>query len=334
MDEIITLSYGSGGKKTSQLIEEIIIPQLSNKELNTLSDGAILEVQSNKLAFSTDSFVVSPYFFPGGDIGKLAVCGTVNDLAVCGAIPMYLSLSFIIEEGFRIDDLKKIVKSIAETANSCNVKVVTGDTKVVEKGKGDGIFINTSGIGVIKYDFLGKDKIAEGDVVIVTGTVGDHGATIMASRNKLVDEFTVKSDCAPLNEIAQLILLYGNKVKILRDPTRGGVATTLNEFVEGSKFSIEIYEELIPVNDETNNLCEILGIDPLYSANEGKILAVVDGSIADNLINDLHKNDIGKNAKIIGKVTKNYPEKVVLHTQLGGKRILSKLTGTQLPRIC
>lgn len=334
MEEIITLSYGSGGKKTSQLIEEIILPPLANKELNLLSDGAILEIQNNKLAFSTDSFVVSPYFFPGGDIGKLAVCGTVNDLSVCGATPMYLSLSFIIEEGFKIDDLKKIVDSIAETAKKCNVKVVTGDTKVVEKGKGDGIFINTSGIGVIKYDFLGKDKIAEGDTVIVTGTVGDHGAAIMASRNKLVDEFTVKSDCAPLNELAELILLYGNKVKILRDPTRGGIATTLNEFVEGGHLSIELYEESIPINDETNSLCEILGIDPLYSANEGKILAIVDSSIADNLINDLHNSDYGRNAKIIGKVTKNYPAKVVLHTLLGGKRILSKLTGAQLPRIC
>ncbi|CDF58156.1 hydrogenase expression/formation protein HypE [Thermobrachium celere] len=334
MDEIITLSYGSGGKKTSQLIENLILPAFACNELNALSDGAILELDSNKFVFSTDSFVVSPYFFPGGDIGKLAVCGTVNDLAVCGAVPKFLSLSLIIEEGFKLEDLKKIINSIKETAEKCNVKVVTGDTKVVEKGKGDGIYINTSGIGVLTHEFLGKDKIAENDVVIVTGTVGDHGASIMAARNNLVDEFSVISDCAPIYELAQCILQYGNKVKIMRDPTRGGVATTLNEFVEGTEYSIEINEEDIPVSVKTNNLCEILGIDPLYSANEGKILAVVDYSIAESLINDLRNIELGKDAAIIGKVTKNFPSKVVLNTNLGGSRVLTKLTGAQLPRIC
>ncbi|MBZ4662352.1 MAG: hypE [Caloramator sp.] len=334
MDDIITLSYGSGGKKTSHLIEDIILPSLSCDELNKLSDGAVLDVFSNKIAFSTDSFVVSPYFFPGGDIGKLAVCGTVNDLSVSGAKPEYLSLSLIIEEGFKIEELKKIIKSIEETAKICNVKIVTGDTKVVEKGKGDGIYINTSGIGRLMYENLGKDKISERDIVIVTGCIGDHGAAIMASRNNLVDEFNVKSDCAPVYELAQCILQYGDKVKIMRDPTRGGVATTLNEFIENSEFTIEIWEEKIPINVETNNLCEILGIDPLYSANEGKILAIVDSSVAKNVVNDLRKIELGKNAAIIGSVTKNFPSKVVLHTNLGGKRVLSKLTGAQLPRIC
>ncbi|MCX7951278.1 MAG: hydrogenase expression/formation protein HypE [Clostridiales bacterium] len=334
MDDIITLSYGSGGKKTSLLIENIILPALSCDELNKLSDGALLELSLNKIAFSTDSFVVSPYFFPGGDIGKLAVCGTVNDLSVSGAKPEYLSLSLIIEEGFKIEELKKIINSIQETAQKCNVKIVTGDTKVVEKGKGDGIYINTSGIGRVMHEFLGKDKITEGDAVIVTGCIGDHGAAIMASRNNLVDEFNVKSDCAPVHELAQCILQYGDKVKIMRDPTRGGVATTLNEFVENTEFSIEILEEKIPLNIETINLCEILGIDPLYSANEGKILAIVDSSIAENVINDLRKIEQSKDAAIIGRVTKNFPSKVVLHTNLGGRRVLSKLTGAQLPRIC
>lgn len=334
MDDIITLSYGSGGKKTSSLIENIILPALSCDQLNSLSDGAVLECRSEKIVFSTDSFVISPYFFPGGDIGKLAVCGTVNDLAVCGAVPKFLSLSLIIEEGFKMEDLKTIIDSISKTAKECNVKVVTGDTKVVERGKGDGIFINTSGIGFLKYDFLGKERIAEGDAVIVTGNVGDHGAAIMASRNKLVDDFTVKSDCTPLHLLAQDILQFGDKVKILRDPTRGGVATTLNEFVENTSFSIELYEENIPLSEETNNLCEILGIDPLYSANEGKILAVVDKSIENELLEKLKTTEDGKNSSIIGRVTTNYPSKVVLHTILGGTRILSKLTGNQLPRIC
>jgi hydrogenase expression/formation protein HypE len=333
MDDIITLAYGSGGKKTSQLIEEVLLPAFNNPELNSLGDGAVLN-GFEKLVFSTDSFVVSPYFFPGGDIGKLSVCGTVNDICMCGGIPKYLSLSFIIEEGFKTNELLKIVQSIKETADKCEIKVVTGDTKVVEKEKGDGIYINTTGIGILTYKDLGKHRIVDGDVVIVTGTIGDHGACIMASRNSLITESNIYSDCAPLVELSKEILKYGNEVKIIRDPTRGGLATTLNEFVEDSNLSIEIEEEKIPVKESVLNVCEILGIDPLYSANEGKIVAVVSSEVAEDIIEDIKKLEVGKDAAIIGKVTSNYNGKVVLKTPFGGSRILSKLTGAQLPRIC
>lgn len=333
MDDIITLAYGSGGKKTSELIEKILLPAFDNNELSKLSDGAVLNGE-NKIVFSTDSFVVNPYIFPGGDIGKLSVCGTVNDICMCGGEPKYLSLSFIIEEGFNINDLKKIVESIKNTASKCNVSIVTGDTKVVEKGKGDGIYINTSGIGFLKYDFLSKCRIKEGDCVIVTGNVGDHGAAVMAARGSLITGINLYSDCMPLNILADNILRYNNHVRIMRDPTRGGIATTLNEFVEGTKFSIELEEDMIPISEEVLNACEILGIDPLYSANEGKILAVVSSDAAVDIINKIKTIKGGENAAIIGKVTSRYEGKVILKTSIGGTRILTKLSGAQLPRIC
>lgn len=333
MEEIITLDYGSGGKKTSSLIEEFLLPRFNNSELNELMDGAILE-SKGRIAFSTDSFVVSPYFFPGGDIGKLSVCGTVNDLLMCGSIPKYLSLSFIIEEGFKREHFDKIVNSISKTAKECDVKIVTGDTKVVENGKGDGIYINTSGIGFMEIEGYAKSRINDGDVVIVTGNVGDHGVAVMAARNGFFLDTDLKSDCMPLIDLAKTIFKYGNSVKIMRDPTRGGLATTLNEFVEGTELSIELIENDIPIAKNVFTACEILGIDPLYSANEGKIVLIAAKEIAQDLLNDIKNLPEGKNASIIGSVTSNYKGLVMLKTPIGGSRILNKLAGAQLPRIC
>lgn len=331
-DDIITLDYGSGGKKTSQLIEELLLPMVGNEELNKLSDGAVLGIDG-KIVYSTDSFVVSPLFFPGGDIGKLSVCGTVNDISMCGGTPRFLSLSFIIEEGFKTSDLKKIIASIAETAKSCGVKIVTGDTKVVEKGKGDGIYINTSGIGVLSFPGLSQESIREGDKVIVSGTIGDHGTAVMLARDDLLGGSGLESDCMPLNKIASAALKAGG-VRVLRDPTRGGAATTLNEFIEGSEVGIEVDEESLPVKSAVSAACSMLGLDPLYCANEGKMLAVVSPEYADSVLQVIKGTEGGENAAIIGEVTSKYPRKVVLRTYSGGGRVLSKLSGAQLPRIC
>lgn len=333
LDDIITLAYGSGGKKTSQLIDEILLPAFDNDILSKLTDGAILNAEG-KIVFSTDSFVVNPYFFPGGDIGKLSVCGTVNDLCMCGGEPKYLSLGLIIEEGLKTEELIQIIQSIKATARDCGVKIVTGDTKVVEKGKGDGIYINTTGIGFLKNDGYDENNIKPGDLIIVSGSVGDHGAAIMAARNKLINTSELVSDCTPLNRLAQELFLFGSGVKIMRDPTRGGIATTLNEFIGRNKLCIELDEALIPVSGPVANACDIMGLDPLYCANEGKLIAVVSSDKADEVINALRYHDEGKNATIIGKVTTNYPGRVVLKTYLGGTRILTKLSGAQLPRIC
>lgn len=333
MEEIISLSYGNGGKKTSKLINEIILPLLSNDELALMGDGALLNVKGN-IAFSTDSFVIDPYIFPGGDIGKLSVCGTVNDLLMCGSIPKFLSLSFIIEEGFKLSELQQIVKSIKEISETAGVKIVTGDTKVVDKGHGHGIYINTAGIGEkLEGIDLGKRRISPGDKVILSGSCGNHGVAILCAREKLLEGGLV-SDCAPLNSVAGAILKYGEKVKILRDPTRGGVATTLNEFIEDMDFSIEINEAGIPMDPAVTTACDMLGLDPLYSANEGKILAVVDSSIAEDVVNDLQKIDLSRNASIIGEVVSYTRSSVILKSILGGRRILDKLSYDNLPRIC
>lgn len=332
MDDIITLDYGSGGKKTSSLIEELIVPAMSNDALAALSDGAIIK-GNEKLVFSTDSFVVSPCFFPGGDIGKLSVCGTVNDVAMSGGIPKYLSLSFIIEEGFSKSDLEKIVNSISETARRAGVSVVTGDTKVVERGHGDGIYINTAGIGFLMHENLSPENIREGDTVILSGTCGDHGASIMLARNKNLVDGEIKSDCAPLNKMAEKLYELGDDLRVLRDPTRGGVATTLCEFAEGRDFSISLKEKDIPVRADVRAACEMLGIDPLYSANEGKMLSVVAAEKAETALSYLRSFEEGKNAAVIGYVNRRRPGKVIVEGELG-ERIVSKLTGAQLPRIC
>ena len=330
--DIITLDYGSGGRKTSQLIEELLLPAFRSEALNALGDGAVLHLGGD-LVFSTDSFVVSPLFFPGGDIGKLSVCGTVNDLAMCGGIPRYLSLSFIIEEGFPVEDLRRIVTSIAETAQKAGVEIVTGDTKVVERGRGDGIYINTSGIGTLACPGLSPDNIREGDAVVISGSIGDHGATVMMARNGLLEGSPLTSDCQPLHKLAQAALDCGG-VRVLRDPTRGGVATTLNEFTEGRDFSVELESDDLPIHAPVQAACDLLGLDPLYCANEGKLLAVVAPDKTEAVRNALRNTPGGAEAAVIGRITRRAPGKVILNTFLGGGRVLSKLTGAQLPRIC
>ena len=332
MDEIITLDYGSGGKKTARLIENSILPALDNPALRALGDGAVLP-GGEQLVFSTDSFVVSPLFFPGGDIGKLSVCGTVNDIAMCGGVPKYLSCAFIIEEGLPLATLEKIIASIRAASEQAGVQVVTGDTKVVERGRGDGIYINTAGIGLLRWPGLSPEAIREGDAVLVSGTVGDHGTTVMLARSGMA-RGELRSDCAALGGLAETILSLDAEVRVLRDPTRGGVATTLNEFVEGTGLGIELREKDIPVRPAVRAACELLGLDPLYCANEGKLLAVVPAERAEEVLAAMRARPEGAEAACIGAVTRAWPGRVVLDTPLGGRRILQKLSGAQLPRIC
>lgn len=332
MDEIISLDYGSGGKKTARLIEKLILPRLDNPALRELGDGAIVD-GGEKLVFSTDSFVVSPLFFPGGDIGKLSVCGTVNDLSMCGAEPKYLSCSFIIEEGFPFSQLERIVASMAAQCEKAGVQIVTGDTKVVEKGRGDGIYINTAGIGVLRHPGLSPGNIRPGDKVLVSGFVGDHGTAVMLARNQMM-QGEIASDCAALNGLTEAILTAAPGVRVLRDPTRGGVATTLNEFVEGTALGIELEEAQIPVRPQVQAACNMLGLDPLYCANEGKLLAVAAPENADAVLAAMRGHELGAHAAIIGEVTERYPGKLTLRTAFGGSRVLQKLSGAQLPRIC
>lgn len=332
MDEIISLDYGSGGKKTARLIEKLILPRLDNPALRELGDGAIVD-GGEKLVFSTDSFVVSPLFFPGGDIGKLSVCGTVNDLSMCGAEPKFLSCSFIVEEGFPFSQLERIVASMAAQCEKAGVQIVTGDTKVVEKGRGDGIYINTAGIGVLRHPGLSPGNIRPGDKVIVSGFVGDHGTAVMLARNRMM-QGDIASDCAALNGLTEAILSAAPGVRVLRDPTRGGVATTLNEFVEGTALGIELEEARIPVRPQVQAACDMLGLDPLYCANEGKLLAVVAPAEADKVLAAMRSHELGAHAAVIGEVTERYPGKLTMRTAFGGSRVLQKLSGAQLPRIC
>ena len=332
MDEIISMDYGSGGKKTARLIEKLIVPRLDNPALRELGDGAIVS-GGEKLVFSTDSFVVSPLFFPGGDIGKLSVCGTVNDLSMCGAEPKYLSCSFIIEEGFPFSQLERIVASMAAQCEKAGVQIVTGDTKVVEKGRGDGIYINTAGIGVLRHPGLSPGNIRPGDKVLVSGFVGDHGTAVMLARNQMM-QGEIASDCAALNGLTEAILTAAPGVRVLRDPTRGGVATTLNEFVEGTALGIELEEAQIPVRPQVQAACNMLGLDPLYCANEGKLLAVAAPENADAVLAAMRGHELGAHAAVIGEVTEHYPGKLTLRTAFGGSRVLQKLSGAQLPRIC
>ncbi len=405
MNEFVTLDYGSGGKKTSQLISELILPLIRNAENQTegngaetadgkadaasapgkpqaaLCDGAVLDIPdgsgtgdetsepAGKLVFSTDSFVVSPYFFPGGDIGKLAVCGTVNDLAMMGAVPKYLSLSYIIEEGMPFEDLKKITESVGRAAKEAGVQIVTGDTKVVDKGRGDGIYINTAGIGFIPKSLtdggfdLRPEKLLPGDAVLVSGNVGDHGTAVMLARNPGLGfdgNDAIRSDCAPLNrEAMALARALGKDLRVLRDPTRGGLATTLNEFIEDrSDIGIELKESEIPVSPAVGTACDMLGLDPLYCACEGRLIAVTAPECAEEALNILKSMPHGKDARIIGRVTGpgsgtgtrsgtgsstttgsstaagNTAGRLVIRTPLGTGRIAAKLSGAQLPRIC
>jgi hydrogenase expression/formation protein HypE len=335
-NENILLAHGSGGKAMYELIHDIIAPATGMKVFN---DSATINIGSYKghaLAFTTDSYVVSPIFFPGGDIGKLAVFGTVNDLAMVGAEPKCLSTGFIIEEGFSMSDFIKVLKSIKEASEEAGVRIVTGDTKVVNKGKGDGIFINTSGIGFVREGInVSPSNIKVGDTVIVSGTIGNHGVAIMAERNGLSFSPPVISDTRPLNGIiAEILKSYNAEIHALRDPTRGGVATTLKEIALESSLCIEIYEEALPVNPQVTGACEILGIDPLYVANEGIFVAFVSSNVAEFIIDILHGHPYGKDARIIGKVLDAPSGKVLLKTRLGGTRLVEMIPGEQLPRIC
>lgn len=336
MDERITLDYGSGGLKTSELIDSLLLPAFDNPALSQLGDGAVLQ-GADTLVFSTDSFVVSPWKFPGGDIGKLSVCGTVNDLCMAGGTPRYLSLSFILEEGFLFSDLKQITASIAGEAAGAGVTVVTGDTKVVESGKGDGIYINTAGIGFRRAALPGRSGIRPGDAVLISGSAGRHGAAVMMARAGLLREDSpLSSDCQSLCRITSAVLDsdVSGAVKIFRDPTRGGIATTLNEFTEGMPFSIELDQTAIPIDPEVEAACDILGLDPLYCACEGRMLTVCAPEAADSLLAAMHSAPGGEHAARIGTVTEDLPGRVLLRTPIGGTRILSKLSGMQLPRIC
>ncbi len=313
----------------------MILPAFDNPFLSQGNDGAILNLASGRLAFSTDSYVVDPIFFPGGNIGDLAVNGTVNDIAMCGADPKYLSAGFIIEEGFLIKDLEKIILSMSEAAQKAGVYIVTGDTKVVPKGAADKIFINTSGIGIIPDGVKISGNLAQpGDQVLLSGSLADHGVTILTQREGLAFESPIKSDSAALNHMVREMLDAGIDIHVLRDPTRGGVGTTLNEIASQSQVGIKISEELIPVKKAVAGVCELLGLDPLYVANEGKLLAFVNKDHAEKAIQLMQKNPFGKDACLIGEVVSEHSGTVIMKTPIGGERIVDMLTGEQLPRIC
>lgn len=337
-DEKITLSHGSGGKSTHNLIEGVFAPAFSNPLLDSMDDAATFSVPGTgqRLAFTTDTYVVSPLFFPGGDIGKLAVHGTINDLAMAGAEPLYLSAGFILEEGFPIAELRRIVASMAAAATDAGVTIVTGDTKVVERGKADGVFINTAGVGIVRtHSLLGQTQLQPGDKVLLSGPVGDHGIAIMFAREALDIETDIQSDTAPLHTlVAALLDVAGDGVHCLKDPTRGGVATTLNEMALGSEVSIALDENAIPVHSEVRGACEILGLDPLTIANEGKLLAIVSPQKADAALAAMQNHPLGHEAAIIGTVQAEPAGLVFLRTDIGGMRVLDMLVGDPLPRIC
>jgi len=349
----ILLAHGSGGQLSHELVEHLFLRYFDNPILARLDDAAVIgetwffgkNQVSGKLAFTTDSYVISPIFFPGGDIGKLAVCGTVNDLAMSGATPLYLSAGFILEEGLELADLERVVASMAATAQAVGVHIVTGDTKVVDHGKADRLFINTAGVGVVPTGVeLGGDRARPGDVVILSGTAGDHGMTIMSQREGLRFDAPLVSDCAPLHGLVAAMLdalspqswggQRGGAIRCLRDPTRGGLATTLNEVAGKSGVGIEIEERAVPVRDAVRAAGEVLGLDPLYVANEGKLVAFVAPEAADAVLATMRAHEYGREAAIIGRVTAEHAGRVVLRTALGARRILDMLVGEQLPRIC
>ncbi len=333
-DEKILLAHGSGGKLSHDLVKNAFLPSFDNALLSRLDDSAVFDA-SGRLAFTTDSYIVTPIFFPGGDIGKLSICGTVNDLAMSGATPLYLSVSFIIEEGFLLSDLKTIISSMQQATDEAGVKVVTGDTKVVNRGNADGLFINTAGVGIIPdgVDISGSNARV-GDKVILSGPIGEHGIAIMSEREGLKFASPVISDCAPLNRQVSEMLEVSSEIHCLRDPTRGGLATTLNEFATQSKVGILIHEDAIPVQDAVRAACEMLGFDPLYVANEGRLIAVVAPNDAEKIVQRMRQNKYATEATIIGEITQEHPEMVVMRTRLGASRIVDMLVGELLPRIC
>ena len=334
-NEKIKLDYGSGGLLTDSLIKELFLKIFDNKYLSRLDDSAIFKIGKNIFAFTTDSYVVNPIFFPGGDIGKLAVCGTINDLAVMGAKPLFLSCGLIIEEGLEMNVLKKIVQSMQKVARENDVQIITGDTKVVNKGTADKIFINTSGIGIIEGNYLPhKNKIKPDDEIIISGYIGDHGIAVLTQREGFKFNTNIKSDCASCYNLIRDVMSVSKNIKFMRDPTRGGLATVLCEICELSGYSAFIKEQELPIRKGVKGICEILGFDPLYIANEGKVVFVVDKKDSKIILNILRKNKLGKSAKIIGKILDEKKAKLYLETQIGGTRIIEKLYGDQLPRIC
>ena len=331
----IVLGHGSGGTLTQSLIDEIFYPAFNNPFLQQQHDGTVLPLMSQHIAFTTDSFVVTPLFFPGGNIGDLAINGTVNDLLCCGATPLYLSVGFILEEGLPLNDLKKIVQTMAKAAENAGVTIVTGDTKVVEKGKCDGVYINTSGIGSIQKNLrISPKNVTEGDVVIVTGPIGEHGICILSTRENLGFETKVKSDTVALRSMVMNLLSGIPNIHMLRDTTRGGIASTLNEIAETAQVSIELDESKISVSEAVLSACELLGLDPLYVANEGVLLVILPPDEAEDALRIIRSDPNGTKAEIIGEVVKGTSGEVYMNTLLGASRIVGRLSGEQLPRIC
>jgi hydrogenase expression/formation protein HypE len=316
-------------------MEKMVLPQFRNEMLEMLHDGAVFPIGGQRVAFSTDSYVVSPIFFPGGDIGKLAVHGTVNDLAMCGARPLYLSVGFILEEGTSMEEFWRVVQSMREAADAAGVKLVTGDTKVVDRGKADKIFVNTSGIGVIPDGInIAPTRAQVGDRIILSGTIAVHGIAIMSVREGLEFESEIVSDTAPLNGLVESILALGKDLHVLRDPTRGGITSALTEIAQSAKVGMLLYESAIPISEEVKGACEILGLDPLYVANEGKLLALVAADDAEEVLAAIRAHPLGAAAAIIGEVVADHPGFVTMNTRVGGRRVVDMLSGEQLPRIC
>ena len=333
--DTILLGHGSGGKLSAELVRDVFLPAFKNPALSKLDDQAIVQVNGSRIAITTDSFVVKPLFFPGGDIGSLAVHGTVNDLAMGGAQPLFLSAAFILEEGLSMDVLRRVVESLHKAADSAGVQVVTGDTKVVEKGSGDGLFINTTGIGLVPDGLeMSADRARPGDKVLLSGSIGDHGIAILAQREGLEFESAIQSDSAALHTLVAEMLKVTGDIRCMRDPTLGGLSSTLNEIAAQSRVGIELIERAIPIRDEVKGACELLGLDPLYVANEGKLVAIVEPSVAETVLAAMRRHPLGKDAQIIGTVTEKNPGLVVMRTPLGTTRIVDMLAGDQLPRIC
>ncbi len=333
-EDRILLAHGSGGRLSHELVQKSLVPSWSNPVLNRLDDAAVFKL-SGRLAFTTDSYVVSPIFFPGGDIGKLSICGTVNDLAMCGAQPLYFSVALIIEEGFRLAELERIVTSIKEATEEAGVEIVTGDTKVVPRGSADKLFINTAGVGLIPegVDISGSNA-RPGDKILLSGTIGEHGLAVMSQRESLEFKIPIQSDCAPLNKLVVDMLAASPEIHCLRDPTRGGLATTLNELATQSKVGMRIDEENIPLQEAVRATCELLGFDPLYVANEGKLVAILPPTDAERVLNQMRQNCYGREGAIIGEVVEQHPGRVVMRTRLGTSRLIDMLSGDLLPRIC
>ncbi len=331
----VLLGHGSGGRMSADLVHRLFLPRFSNPYLDRLDDQAVVDVGGQRLAFTTDSFVVRPLFFPGGDIGRLAVNGTVNDLAMAGARPLYLSAGFILEEGCPLDDLAAVLDSMGAACRQAGVLLVTGDTKVVDKGSGDQCFINTAGIGVVEHPWrLSADQARPGDLVVLSGPVGDHGMAVMSRREGLEFETTIESDTAPLHGLVAAMLEVATELRCLRDPTRGGLASTLNELALASGVGIEIEEARIAVRPAVQAACELLGLDPLYVANEGKLVAIVGAAEADRVVERMRRDPLGAETSVIGVVTERHPKMVVMRTRIGGTRVVDLHPGEILPRIC